>query len=213
MKFVLFLALFFCLQETIIGIHVFPFNNTVLYRALPKLISKAAMKLQQKQLLSRLNPNSNNSECLDGLLSMITNKNGSLISFILNSFKGFNDIGDYKSCKKAIDTRYILLMIKIAAGVPASGEFGICGPASCKVQDYTDNLKSIIYDFIKDILESTGMANASDIRMRDDSVRFVDVDEYNSSQSSMDPLTAILIFLGIAILIGVLVCTSRFFME
>lgn len=176
---------------------------------MPKMAAQLALRLQLQAGLigSHLLPKTDDDEgeCLKSLLDMVTG--GSILNAILYSMKGLNDIGDYKSCVKSKDNRYILIMIKISDGTPSSSDLGICGPAKCRAEHYSKYLKSALMDFVKKEMEEEGVHPNGYFEFTDDAVRFIDVDEKNAELGTASPLTFILMILGIAAVIIGAVCT------
>ena len=209
MKALSFLILVLFLAMATIAKRVPKISREKFNKIVPKLLAKLALRMQVQAGLLRSKPASSlkadkdEGECLDALTSMITsNANGSLLNFLLYSFKGLNDLGDYKGCTSTKGSRYIMLMLKISDGTPSSGNFGICGPSQCRAEHYLAYLKPILMDVLVEIMEYLDLPDSGFFGLTDESVRFIDVDEKNAELGTIGPLGVLLIIFGIIALVA-----------
>eukprot|EP00830_Metopus_es_P019794 TRINITY_DN749_c0_g4_i1.p1 TRINITY_DN749_c0_g4~~TRINITY_DN749_c0_g4_i1.p1 ORF type:complete len:752 (+),score=95.91 TRINITY_DN749_c0_g4_i1:99-2258(+) len=181
---------------------------------LPPLMAKLALQIKLKATMLRdtslgfRSPREEQADCLDAVSNMVTeNYNGTLFSFLLYSFKGLNDIGDFKSCSVANGTRYLLLTAKVSDGTPASGYFGLCLPQECSANYLTENLRPMLITLLKELMNIMGIPITGFFSVTDDAVNFVDVIAKNKELGTISPLGVILIIIGILAVIAALIFT------
>ena len=163
--------------------------NKIVPIAITKLVSRMQVQLglmlaRPKEL--RTAEEIDEDDCFTGLTEMASS--GAIVNFFLYSFKGLNDIGDYKSCSQLPNMKYILLMAKISDATPSSGNFGICGPKKCKAATYTKYLKPIMMEILKEIMEYMELPDTGYFFLNDESVKFIDVDSKNAELGTITPL-------------------------
>ena len=204
MKIIVFIVL--ALVACIFCKRAFKIPQEKLNAILPKLVAK--YYTQFKIQFALRSPKEDNDDCGAALSKLISGSDPSaLITLIMYSFKGLNDLGDYTACKKIPTNRYILLMLKISDGTPSTANFGICGPVQCHAEDYMESLKPIMMEILKEVMKLIDLPDSGFFGLSDDSVRFIDVDEYEKEMGTISPLAIALISFGIFVVVAVTVMT------
>jgi peptidoglycan/LPS O-acetylase OafA/YrhL len=111
-------------------------------------------------ILGRLARDSGISEgCKNRALKMLNNFAGDaeLMSFVVNSGKGINDLGDYKGCNDKKNSTYIALQVN---NLPLVVMIGLCVPKECGEKDF-EGLRAPIASALNSILISNGTSPIS----------------------------------------------------
>lgn len=203
-----------CLFILFSTLYAFNLEKSIVFakfeQSFPKMVAKVGARVHQMATIKRQEMEAGISrvskgsdKCLQAYMNTLSgNSNATILTMIMDSFKGFNDIGDYKACLKANGTRYILLLIKISSGTPSSGNFGICGPKECTAEDYSDLLKPTLTELIKQLMDELDVRHSGFFEVNDETIRFIDVEQKNNEMGKIGPLSVILIICGILLVIA-----------
>lgn len=164
-------------------------------------------------MLFLLQKTSISQSCSEKVKSMIIHfiQDSTLVSSLLNSGKGLNDLGNYEGCNKNPNTAYYVIQL---LNLPISVTIGICSPKECSVDDY-DPVKDFLADAINSALKINGTSPIKNIT-RDD-VLFINPKEKRLKENFFSVqfwyTTGIfLFFIGAAVIVGIWrVCYPKFF--
>jgi peptidoglycan/LPS O-acetylase OafA/YrhL len=198
------------------GRRLVTFSREKFAQMLPKAASQLLLKLRQEVAMGKTRSRQpgqsreqeERDDCLDALMEMVSDPTkGMLLNMFMYSFKGLNDIGDYKGCTNQTEMRYILLLIKISDGTPSSANFGICGPKKCTADVYEYYLKDALLEMVHQLMGQEDLPENGNFFVTNESVRFVDIIEKNEELGRLDPLTVIILVLGVGLVLACIIST------
>jgi len=152
-----------------------------------------------------LNPRLTNT-CKNKLLHIANNftHDSALMTFLGNSGKGINDLGNYKACVEDRDSTYYTLDI---SGMPVVLAIGLCMPKECGPSDF-DPLRATIAHLINSAFSSNETSPLSK-NLTEKNVRFIDPRDYPNEYGFA--FAALLIIIAIIFLLNIASVAVRYF--